>query len=81
MIDDCMIGLNTIGGFPEIGDEIKDVDFLHGSKFQKVLTEEDFRKFQRSGKRKAQSRELRYRASSGVRFWELSIVNRERNKV
>jgi len=33
MVDDLTVGFRAVGGFPEVGYEIENIDFLHGLSF------------------------------------------------
>ena len=68
MTDERAVCFNAIGRFPEVGDEIKNIDFLHSDEIQWVLTGRIFEGLRGSGKLKAESLKLVGRAISRARF-------------
>ena len=61
--DERAVCFNAIGRFPEVGDEIKNIDFLHSREIQWVLTGRIFK-----GLRGAETLKLVRSASPSVRI-------------
>ena len=57
VIDELTICFHTVGRFPEVGDEIENIDFFHGLSFLLGLNGKNIWKVARE--RKAQGRKLK----------------------